>query len=156
MIDDDDNYYDVSNEEFTRIRNTGKPIYPAPVFMQKVKMPPTNPNFIQIGMVSYRKTNEVKGLFARRTKELEQGQKQTLENFSKAIAPYIYETFLMCEQAKENMEQFIADKTTEKEKKIEKVKRKCQREIEKIEDEYNRKIEQIKSLIQNMKDNKET
>ena len=155
MIDDDDNYYDVSNEEFSKIRNTGKPMYPVPVYMQKVKMPPTNPNFIKIGAVLFRKTNEIKPLFARRTKELEQGERRAMENFSKAFAPYAYERLLMYEQAKENIEQFIAEQTAEKEKKIEKVKRKCQRDIEKIENEYNNKIEFIKSLVQKKKEDKE-
>ena len=121
MIDDDDNYYDVSNEEFSKIRNTGKPMYPVPVYMQKVKMPPTNPNFIKIGAVLFRKTNEIKPLFARRTKELEQGERRAMENFSKAFAPYAYERLLMYEQAKENIEQFIAEQTAEKEKKIENI-----------------------------------
>ena len=155
MIDDDDNYYDVSNEEFSKIRNTGKPMYPVPVYMQKVKMPPTNPNFIKIGAVLFRKTNEIKTLFARRTKELEQGERQAMENFSKTFAPYAYNTLVMYEQAKKDMEQFIAEKTAEKEKKIEKIKRKCQRDIEIIENVYNSKIEFIKSLVQKKKEDKE-
>ena len=155
MLDGDDNYYDVSNEDFARIRNTGKPIYDAPIFMQRVKMPATNPNFIQIGMVTFRENNETKALFTRRTKELESGQRQVRDNFSKAIAPHILEAYIMCQQAEEDYEKFIADQTAEKDRKIERIKRKYQREIDKIEKEYKQKIDFVKSLLQNKKSDKE-
>lgn len=151
MIDDDDNYYDVSNEDFARIKSTGKPTYDAPIYMQKVEMPATNPNFIQVGMVCFRKNNETKAIFARRTKELEDGQRQTLDNFSKAIAPHILDTYIMCRQADENFEKFIADQAAERDKKIERVKNKYQREIDQIEKEYKQRIDFVKNLLEKKK-----
>ncbi len=75
MIDNDENYYEVSNEDFARIQNTGEPIYKAPIFMQKVEQPATNPNFIQVGMVCYIDNKNAKAInkkskaiFMRRTK----------------------------------------------------------------------------------------
>lgn len=156
MIDNDDNYYDVSNEDFARIRNTGKSIFGFPIYMQKVKMPATNPNFIQVGMVSFRENNETKAIFARRTKELENGQRQAIENFAKSTAPYFWDTYFMCERAEENYEQFIADQTTEMTKKVERIKKKAQREIEKIETEYNQRIALVKKILENRKAHKET
>ncbi len=147
MIDDDDNYYDVSDQPFARIKNTGKPTYNKPVFMQKVKMPPTNPNFIQVGMVMYRDSNEVKALFVRRTKELEDAQNRAFDNFSKAMAPVIYERYVMCRRAEEDYEKFIAEQTAEKDKKIERLTKKYQREVEKIEEDYKRKIEFVKDMM---------
>lgn len=147
MIDDDDNYYDISDEYFVKIQKTGKRIFDAPVFMQKVKMPATNPHFIQVGSVGFRDTNETKAIFMRRTKELEDGYRQMLDNFTKAIAPDIYEKFLMYKNAEENYEQFIAAQTAEKNKKIERLKKKYQREIDQIEKEYSQKIEFINDML---------
>ena len=155
MLDNDDNYYDVSNEDFVRIRNTGKPIYDAPVFMQKVKMPATNPNFIQVGMVCFRDNNETKAIFMRRTKNLEEGQRQAIDNFSKAIAPHILDLFFMCRQAEEDYEKFIANQTSAKDKKIQRIKNRYHREIEQIEKEYNQRIDYVKGLLQKKKSNNE-
>lgn len=74
IIDDDDNYYD-DTDILPPKHKDGKDYFTrAPLYMQKVAVPPTNRNFIQVGMVGSMSGEGTKGIFMRRTKELEEGR----------------------------------------------------------------------------------
>ncbi len=70
IIDDDDNYYDASDILPPKHKDGKDYFTRAPLYMQKVAVPPTNHNFIQVGTVGSMSGEETKGIFMRRTKEL--------------------------------------------------------------------------------------
>lgn len=153
-MNDDDNYYEVSDE--CVIKNTGARIFPAPVFMQRVPTKKENKNFIQVGVQGFlpkkgEAKKESRPIFMRRTPELEAGYKRMIENFAKAIAPMILEKYTMYQQSDEYLVNFIKTQEELKTKKIEKLNKQRQRELERIEREHIQTISYAKKLLEERK-----
>ena len=154
MDDDDDNYYEVS-DDFV-IKNTGKRIYDAPVFMRKISTKKENKNFIQVGVQAYitRKgedKKESKPIFMRRTSELDAGYKRMIENFARIIAPEIRQKMEVYQQSAEYLEKYISEQERMRDKKAALLMKKHQREIEESNEDFNRKIDYAKKILEERK-----
>ena len=154
MDDDDDNYYEVS-DDFV-IKNTGKRIYDAPVFMQKVPTEKENKNFIQIGIQAYiprkgEEEKESKPIFARRTPELDAGYNRMIENLARALVPDMMQKMEVYKQSAEYLEKYIVEQEKMRDDKKALLKKKHQREIEENDKDFNRKIDYAKKILEKRK-----
>ncbi len=154
MVDNDDNYYDVSNESYFHIRDTGEYILQAPVYMQKIQIPPTNENYIIAGYISTRdKTGKFnsKPFFYKKTKELEEGQRQLLKEITENyIAPKFMQYYPLHQMNKQDLENYIFEKKALRHKKINKLQNDFLREINKVEKEFDDLIKYAEKLLSEM------
>lgn len=154
MIDNDDNYYDVSNESYFHIRNTGKYIPQAPVYMQKVQLPPTNENFIIAGYVGLRdETGKYisQPFFYKKTKELEEGRRKVIKRVTEnLIAPKFMQYYPLSQMNKIDLENYIFEKKALRLKKINKLHNEFLRELKKIEKEFDDIIAYAEKLLTEM------
>ena len=154
MIDNDDNYYDASNERYFYIRDTGRYTPQAPVYMQKVQMPPTNENYIIAGYVGLRDKTGISNsipFFYKRTKELEEGQRQALKRFTERyIAPKFMQYYPLHQMNKIDLENYIFEKKALRHKKIDKIQKEFLREIKKVEKEFDDLIAYAEKILTEM------
>ena len=152
MIDDDDNYYDATAILPPKNRDGKDYFTRAPLYMQKVSMPATNPNFIQVGMIGYRDSGETKAIFMRRTKELEEGEKKMFGNLAKAIAPDVLRMAAVSAAPREQLEEYIAAQKASRDKKAAQAKRKYEKELHQIDSEYTQSVKYAERRLSQISD----
>lgn len=155
IIDDDDNYYDATDILPPKHKDGKDYFTRAPLYMQKVAVPPTNRNFIQVGMVGSMSGEGTKGIFMRRTKELEEGERQMFKNLAQAIAPDVIKMAALSKSDKGRIEEYINAQEELRDKKAAQALRKYQRELEDIERQYSLSVKCAKSRLQELNNDAE-
>ncbi len=155
IIDYDDNYYDATDILPPKHKDGKDYFTRAPLYMQKVAVPPTNRNFIQVGMVGSMSGEETKGIFMRRTKELEEGERQMFKNLAQAIAPDVIKMAALSKSDKGRIEEYITAQEELRDKKAAQALRKYQRELEDIERQYSLSVKYAKSRLQELNNDAE-
>ena len=123
--------------------------------MKKVAVPTTNCNLIQVGMVGFMIGEGTKGIFMRRTKELEEGERQMFKNLAQAIAPDVIKMADLSKSDKGRIEEYITDQEELRDKKAAQALRKYQRELEDIERQYSLSVKYAKSRLQELNNDAE-